>query len=117
MEDFLRNEVAIANMPRIRVQPRSSKKGSIDDIMSGYGMSGSNRNSVGGRNFTNFLGASSKYYDIGNAVDHKKQDKPRLNYEVLIAKAQKKVNGSEKEKVVKPMDFEPARPDHVYVGD
>ena len=51
------------------------------------------------------------------SLEYKKSDKPRLNYDVLIAKAQKKQSGSEKEKIVKPKDFDPARPDHVYEGN
>jgi hypothetical protein len=33
---------------------------------------------------------------------------------LLIAKAQKKVNGTDKEKIAKPKEFNPAKPDHVY---
>lgn len=43
--------------------------------------------------------------------------KPRINYEVLIAKAKKKFNGLEKEKPVKIPEFEAASASHIYKGD
>lgn len=70
MQGFLKNEVAIANMPRIRVQPRSTKKGSTDDMMGGFGISNTIRNSIGNRHFSNFLG-NNKLYDLGGS-DYKK---------------------------------------------
>ena len=50
------------------------------------------------------------------SLQYKKVDrKPRINYEVLIAKAQKKMNsGEDKNPMVKPVEFEAARPDHRY---
>ena len=46
--------------------------------------------------------------------DDTQQRRPRLNYDVLIAKAQKRINGLEKEKPVRPPEYEAARPDHLY---
>jgi len=59
-------------------------------------------------------GNPNDFLGFGN---RKSEAKPRLNYELLIAKAQKKVNGTDKEKIDKPKEFDPAKPDHIYEGD
>lgn len=119
MEGYLKTEVAIANMPRVRVQPRSNKKYMQEDLLSGYPMSGTNKNAFNnGRNFANFMDSSTQRQHESTSIEYRKSErKPRLNYELLIAKAQKKVNGSDKEKSMRPKEFEPARPDHMFETD
>ena len=50
------------------------------------------------------------------SLQYKKVErKPRINYEVLIAKAQKKINsGEEAKQQPKVVEYEAARPDHKY---
>lgn len=120
MERYLQAEVATANMPRIRVQPKSTKKyrsNNHDDLLGGYPMSGSNKNSYHNRNYSNFMDASARHLVGDNYQRQKSDHKPRLNYDVLIARAQKKVNGTDKEKVTKPKEYEAARPDHQYESE
>jgi hypothetical protein len=64
MERYLEAEVATANMPRIRVQPKSTKRfktNNNDDLLGGYPISNSNKNSYHNRNYSNFLDASARH--------------------------------------------------------
>jgi len=116
MEGFLRTEVAVANMPRIRVQPKSTKRSKNEDMMGGFTISPPQNNY--GRKFSNFLdGSARNIQDFTSLTGNKKSGKPRLNYDVLIAKAAKKVNGSDKEKIQRPKEYQPAKPDHIYESD
>ncbi len=50
------------------------------------------------------------------SLQYKKVErKPRINYEMLIAKAQKKINsGDDKKSQVRHVEYEAARPDHKF---
>ena len=88
MQRFLESEVATANMPRIRIQPKSTKRFKGSDEYPGYPMSSSANNYQNMRGFTNMMdvkgGHKTELYDYNRG---KSDHKPRLNYELLIAKA------------------------------
>lgn len=79
MGEFLKNEARVANMPRIRVQPRSTRhKPTSVDFSSNFQMAGKP---------LIYATHGGDLMSLRVKKDTSEKRKPRLNYDILIAKA------------------------------
>lgn len=85
MGEFLKNEARVANMPRIRVQPKSTRhKPTSVDFSSNFQMAGKQMHNISPMVYQTH-GGDLMSLRVKKDVSEKR--KPRINYELLIAKA------------------------------
>jgi len=111
-------------MPRIRVQPKNLKHSRNQSEVQSGGLTHQRVAVKQQPSYANQyqqdaplaqMNLSPRGTNLMSLQYKKVERKPRINYEVLIAKAQKKLNsGEDSKQQVRAVEYEAARPDHRF---